>query len=330
MKKGEVIAIDVGYGHTKIVTSDQPIIFPSQIGPARELTFALTDKAEAPGEKVMVGDQAFLVGKSADHCNTTFVMKTRDWISSPIYAAVITSVFARVMPSLDLSAELSIVAGLPVDYIGDKATAAAQIRSVASTANINLKSVEIIPQPFGTFFDHVLDMSGEPKISAASIGLIGIIDIGYHSTDFILVQGVENNIERAGGSITTGAFTIYDYIRSDLMHRFGRNNITLAEIEDCVRRRQSLKIGKHTQDVSVIVQTHMRNTAQTIIGAIRSKWSQEGELDTVLLTGGGGSLLRDYLNGCCDDTRLVPGPQMANARGYYKRGMFVKAALKSL
>lgn len=327
MKKEEVIAIDVGYSYVKMVTSDQHIIFPARIGPAPELTFVLGNKMEKPGEKVTVSDKTYLVGQSADLCGTTFTMRTRDWISSPMYLALIVSAFARLMPLLDLSADFSIVAGLPVLYMADKTTAAEQIRTAASILNLNLKSIEIIPQPFGTFFDHVLDMTAEPAISN-KIALVGVVDVGYHSTDFILVQDLQHNIERAAGSITVGVSSIYDGIKNDLMHRLGRNKITTTEIEECVSRSKTIRIGKRVQDVSMVIQPHMDNTAQTIIGVIKSAWAQEAEIDVVLLSGGGGILLKEHLSGISDNTLLKAGAQIANARGYFKRGVLMQKASK--
>ena len=325
MKKEEVIGLDVGYSNTKIVTSGQPLMFRSVIGPARDFKFALSEKTAAPGEVVQVSDKTFFVGERTALCDHIYTSKTRDWTASNIFTALVTSALARIKPLLDESAEVSVVSGLPVDFMADKATTAEQISAVASILQLKVVKVEIIPQPFGTFFDYALDPSGK-SIFTTKIGLFGVIDVGWNTTDFILIKNFENNIERAGGSITTGVYSIYDSIRADFMHRFGRNNFTIPEFEECVRRTKSIKLGKHIQDVSAIVKTHVSQTAQTIEGIIKSKWSSEDELDTVLLTGGGGSLLRDYLGNYSHDTRLTVGPQMANARGYFKRGMLRRKA----
>ena len=162
-----------------------------------------------------------------------------------------------------------------------------------------------------------------------NIGLLGVIDVGQHTTDYILVKNLKNNLDRAAGSITTGVFTIIDGVRRRLMHSFGRNNITDSEAEECVRRTKLIKIGRHVVDVSAIVDTQMRNTAQTIIGAIKSRWAQEGEIDTVLLTGGGSILLKEYLSTFSDDAQLIAGAQIANARGYFKHGVLLQKALQT-
>ena len=308
MKKVEVIGLDAGYSNTKIATSGQPLMFRSLVGPAWDFKFALSEKTAAPGEVVQVSDKTYFVGeRAAAFCNHIYTSKTRDWTSSDIFTALVTSALARIKPSLDQSAEVSVVSGLPVDFMADKATTAEQISAVASRLQLKVVRVEIIPQPFGTFFDYVLDPSGE-SIFTTKIGLLGVIDVGWNTTDFILVKNFENNIERAGGSIATGVYSICDSIRSDLMYRFGRNNFTITEIEDCVRRTKSIKVGKYVQDISEIVKTHLSQTAQHIEGIIKSKWSSEDVIDTVLLTGGGGSLLKDYLGNYSHDTRLTVAP----------------------
>ena len=62
----KVIGVDVGYGHTKAVMDGKPIIFPSLVGPARELSFRIGDRKDIPGEDITIHEKSFFVGKKAD------------------------------------------------------------------------------------------------------------------------------------------------------------------------------------------------------------------------------------------------------------------------
>ncbi len=330
MKKEEVIGLDIGYGFCKGVTTDQHTIFPSTVGPKRDFSFKVGgDSAELPGETVTAAGESYFVGKKAELCDTTFNLLTSNWVQSKIYLALLISLLMRVAESIDSSTEVTVVTGLPVNYMRDKAIVEEQVRCAAKSTEIQLKSVIVIPQPFGALFDYVLNLSGEASVPG-KISLLGVVDIGYRTTDYVLVKNLEAYIERAAGTMMTGVFSIIDNVRRDLMHRYNRDNITGMEAEECIRRSKSIKIGGENIDVSDTVNVHTRNAAQTIIGEIKSRWAPEGELDTVLLSGGGSILLKAHLKDISHECKQIEGAQFANARGYFKHGLFLQKAYRTV
>src|SRR5208337_1356684 len=95
MSRDEIIGVDVGYGYTKVVTFDARVIFQSLVGPAKKQAFSLSDMPDIAGETVSVGEEAYFVGKKAELCETVFSLRTRDWVQSNIYAALLTSALIR-------------------------------------------------------------------------------------------------------------------------------------------------------------------------------------------------------------------------------------------
>ena len=328
MKKCKVIGVDIGYGYSKIVTAERRIKFPSCVGPEKTFIFDLSDKEDLPGETVQVGGEIFFVGKKAELCDTTFSLRTRNWPKSNIYAALLASALTRAMESTSHDSEVFVVSGLPVAYMKDKVKAEEQVRLASTSLNIQLCGVKIIPQPLGGFFDFVLDESGEPTITQKT-HLLGVVDVGHHTTDYVLVKHLRDNLERASGSITGGVHNIIDCVRRDIMQRYSRDNISYSEAEECVRRTRTIKIKGEDKEVSDLVLSHVHNTARNIIGEIKSRWSQEDEVDLVLLSGGGSILLKEHLRDISHSTKLLEHAQFANSRGYFKHGLLLSNASRT-
>lgn len=329
MNRYDVIGVDIGYGYSKIVTARRRIIFPSHVGPEKAFTFDLSNREDLPGETVEVNGEVYFVGKKAELCDTTFSLRTREWVEDNIYAALLASSLTRAMESASHDAGIFVISGLPVAYMKDKAKAEEQVRLTANSLGIQLCGVQIIPQPLGGFFDYVLDETGEPSITQKT-HLLGVLDVGHHTTDYVLVKDLRDNLERASGSITGGVHNIIDGVRRDIVQSSCRDNISCAEAEECVRRTRTITIKGEEKEVSALVSSRIRNTAQNIVGEIKSRWSQEGEVDLVLLSGGGSILLKEHLKDISHSTKLLEGAQFANARGYFKHGLLLSNASRAV
>jgi len=214
-----------------------------------------------------------------------------------------------------------------VEYFArDKEKAEEKVRFVSAHLGIKLAAVKIIPQPIGTFYDFLVDFNGS-LTGTHKHRLVGIVDIGMHTTDFLLIKNLKDNLERASGSLTGGVYGIIEAVRREILGKFDRDTVTMKEAESCVLKRKPIKIKGVDMEVSDIVNKHISATAQNILGIVKSSWSHEGEPDLVLLTGGGSILLRSHFSDLAETTQLMEGAQLANARGYYKYGNIIKMAL---
>lgn len=317
------VGIDVGYGHTKVVAGSKPIVFQSLVGPAKDIAFSLGGEDSA-GDVVEWKGEKFFVGGKAIHSDMIYFLRDRNWIGSNIYAALVISALNRI-PDITSGEEVVIVSGLPVDYMKDAVVTQGTVRSVCESMGINVVDIKIVPQPIGTFFDSFLDIEGDP-LDTPVIKKIGVVDTGYSTTDFVLIEDCRENIERAAGSVSKGAHDVYSLVARELKNDFNKNNVSIKDAEKAVSTRQFKSNGK-VNDVSSLINKVLCQLGTSIQNIIRSKWVDEGEIDKVLLTGGGSVLLREYLTEIAPVTELVKVPQIANARGYYKRA---SAYIKSL
>jgi hypothetical protein len=144
----------------------------------------------------------------------------------------------------------------------------------------------------------------------------------------LIVEDARLNIEKASGSVTTGAYDLYDIVARELKNMFDRDLVTAEEAEYCVKTKHFFKVSGKKIDVSTLVQKVVSQVGQKITGIIKSKWSLEGEIDVVLLTGGGGALIQQHISSVANTRFLINEPQMANARGYYKRSIILERKIK--
>ncbi len=324
------IGIDVGYGYTKVVTTHSSIIFPSRVGPARELSYSLKEGTDVMGETVEYEGERYFVGEKARHSDVTYTLMTRGWIESKMYGALLTSALTRAMNgryALADPEEIIIVTGLPVDYMRDKTKAEESLGKACDGIGLRITGINIIPQPFGSFFDMFYDNNGDIAGSAPFLKRIGIVDIGYHTTDYILIEEAQRNIEKASGSVPTGAHEIYDIVARELKNMFDRDTVTAEEAEHCVKTKH-YKVSGQNKDMGTLVGRVLSQVGQKITGIVKSKWNLEGEIDIVLLTGGGAALIQPHISSIAHTHFLINEPQMANARGYYKRSVILERKIK--
>ena len=183
------IGIDVGYGYTKIANDEGQRIFPSKVGPAKDISFALREETGNPWDVISFDGKSFFIGDKTRHSDMTFTMRTRDWISSDMYRALLSAAVRLGLNGGEATARTLIVSGLPVSYYKDKVKAENMIKQVCSDLKIEEPHVSIIPQPFGTFCDVLFDDNGDVAEQHGSISIndirvkrLGIVDIGYHTT----------------------------------------------------------------------------------------------------------------------------------------------------
>jgi plasmid segregation protein ParM len=320
----QTIGIDVGYGHTKVVAEGVPGIFPSLVGPARTIDLSFGGK-ETPGDEVeWEGEKLFVGNKAFHHSDMIYFLRSREWVQNKIYAALIISALKRA--GVGSGDEAIIVTGLPVEYMGDRVLAEDMVKRVCDSMGVTIVELKVLPQPVGSFFDILLDQFGMPNSKNPVLKRMGFIDIGYNTTDFILIGNCEENIERAAGSTSKGAHDAYSLVQRELKNDFRRNEVSIKDAEEAVRTR-FFKSGGVNHDVTPLVHKVLSQIGTSICNLIASKWGPEGEIDKVWLTGGGCALLRQYIMGIAPITEMIQGPQIANARGYHKRALALMSEL---
>jgi plasmid segregation protein ParM len=316
------IGIDVGYGHTKALSSaGASVVFPSAVGLADPQAFRLQVNGRSPTaaqeRTVQVDDVPYFVGEAAlRHARAVVQPRDRDWLESPAYrilwhAALDTVLLPGTSPT--------IVTGLPVSFYHDRERLQQVVGKVLAERHSTALQIKVVPQPFGSFFDAVFDPYGQLVDDSHVLAHTGLIDVGYFTTDVVEVQELEY-VQKGSGSIGVGVATMVDTLRGFLTERFG--HVVSAQEAEQVLRTQRLRRKGQEHDMRAQCALAVREAALAILTYVRQLWGAGDQLDHILLTGGGGLVVHALLTEPLPQLHLAPTPLLANARGYVRYALY--------
>ncbi len=297
------VGLDIGYGYTKIVTNAGRWIFPTIVGRAEEIVFQSETLGGVSEVQVVEHDgQRYFVGEAAERFSLiTLDRRDREWVTSAQYQILARSSWMRAGL---LDRPCSVVTGLPVEYYADRGSII-DLFTGRRLDHIEAASVKVIPQPFGTLFDLILKDDGSVEDEALALKTVGVIDVGYQTTDCILVDRLDY-IESASGT-SLGISAASETVGREIQRRTTRSFLRRTEIEEAT----SNPIGSLAAPIVETLATHIEHFAKTL-------WARRGEPDIVVLTGGGVLLVGPHLKEKFAKVRIADEPQLANARGYWK------------
>jgi plasmid segregation protein ParM len=323
------IGIDLGFGFVKSTSGEREYIFPSVVGAGLDLTYRseLTTYVDPiqnlsvtiDGKKHFVGDlairQSEILSRSlsenhAQEKNTKILLLT-----------------ALALYVQGDSEEFNIITGLPPSYyLANKDILADMIKGTHTiTINANgadcnrtviVNNVKIIPQPMGTLFHRLFDAKGVIADKEITRSKVGIIDVGFRTTDFSVVDKLEY-IDKLSYSTATGMANAYAVVAEHLrnQHRIYKENY---ELEEVIQKGQ-IKVAGKVHSLEQIKKEILEQVSAKILTEMNSIWDIR-DMDMILLSGGGGKMTANYLLPELPMATLIEESQMANVNGYLKLG----------
>jgi hypothetical protein len=178
------------------------------------------------------------------------------------------------------------------------------------TRIVKIDDVEIMGQPFGTYFYLLLNEDGTVKEDADVDG-VAIFDIGAKTNDGIIIDDFE---ELSGYRIQNkfGMYKAYSDIRLDLMKEF-KMDLPEYIIPNIVRKRRVKDV-----DITQTINKHFFNLALSIAQDINSQWQDAYMIRKYVFTGGGVNLLKPYLQKFFPNAIFLEDCRTANADGFEK------------
>lgn len=316
MNRNMCIGIDVGYGYTKIVCEStegiKRMVWPSVVGNYEGRTVDVEGMRSSASDYVEVENQKFLIGTAAlKHSSRIFTAREKNWIGSLAYRALMKKAIQHANTS---SINITIASGLPVSYYKtDRESLTNLIREVAKEEAITV-TVKVIPQPLGSFFDLLLDETGGVQDEELIRARVGILDIGFYTSDLITVDSLEL-VEKQIASFENGVAGILEAIARDI-ERAHDLRPDLHKTEEAIRRG-SIRVYGVDHDISQIARQRLTELANEIEARAKTVWKTAADLDQVVLTGGGATLMKNYLD-LYKHSIVLQDAQFANATGYYK------------
>jgi len=332
-----IIGIDIGFGFTKATDGKNFHVFKSIYGEAIDFQFKESLlNPNAPQDEhlqIDVDNTSYFVGELAERqsSNRQFTLDQTQFIASS------TKIFALAAITHFMSSDkqsLKLVVGLPIghyrEYKSELADMLRQSHHIVTTNSkgirkdlvIGITDVKVIPQPIGSVMDRLLNDAGkaaEPRFASEKIG---IIDVGFRTSDYTISDKARYS-ER--GSLTTqnGISKAFEMIANKLKDNCGIN-VELYRLFDAVETG-SIKIRGKGYDLRKITQIAFQQLAANIASDANRLWNDDWDMDTIMITGGGGSVLAPYLQPLLEGV-TVPIEQdldyrLHNVRGYLKYGL---------
>ncbi|MDM4768597.1 ParM/StbA family protein [Solimonas sp. SE-A11] len=336
----KVLGADIGFGYTKATDGKQHQIFKSIVGEANESQFG---ESLLPGQPLfprhlIVGGQSVFVGELAETQSRGrgFTLDQTQFLTQ--YKK--TLALAALAPFVDSGDPIRLVAGLPISYFRkhkDALTTLLQNRHPVTVVKpgsgereekvLYVERVRVIPQPFGSMFNLMLNDVGKAASQRFVSEKIGIIDIGFRTADYTISDKTRYS-ERGSQSSDSGISVAYTAIANALLEKSGIN-VELYRLYEGISKG-SIKIKGKRYDLNAISQAAFGQLASRIAQEVNRLWADDWDIDAIVITGGGGASLAPFLTPLLEGEVLpVPADQDArlnNVMGYWKYGMNIWGA----
>ncbi len=316
-----VISIDLGYGYTKAVSQNNQVLFPSVIAPAEEgldfgRSFGHVIEFRKPGEiqkrRLFVGELAQKQGRAAQ------ISLSRDNLAREM--SVVLALTAAYLAGAE--GQVDVASGLPIAYYGNQRGEVARVfGSVSAYVSVNggpekyisFARVHVYPQGVGALYS----LSHLPKE-----GLVGIVDVGFHTTDYLLVECMPEDISPLkgyAGSIETGVSTALKLLSNRFSQAVGAPLPLSNAHAWWVSGRREVKFFGRPVDIGRMIDAVRQEVGRAIGQAVAAAWSEQASgIDTVYLSGGGATEFENEFRTFFPQAELLTKAQFANALGFYK------------
>lgn len=333
----QVLGVDVGFGYTKATDGRTEQVFKSLVGEAVIIQY--TDSILPNGAKSLprhfeIGEDKVFVGELAEQQSRGRGFTLDPGMFFDRYAR--TLALAAVAPYAEHGEPSRVVTGLPISFFRryrDTLTTLLQgrhlIKIVHSGSEVEEKQiyidrVRVIPQPFGSMFGLMLNDDGKIVAQRFVTEKIGVIDIGFRTTDYAVADRARYS-ERGSGSSDAGMSMAYSAIARWLQEKSGVN-VEVYRLYEAATRG-TIKIKGVRYDLKGLVERAYTQLATRIAGEAARLWSDDWDIDAIILTGGGGSTLAPFLQSLLEG-EVLPQPAGEDARlnnvwGYWKYGRHI-------
>jgi len=325
------LGVDIGFGFTKATDGGERVIFKSILGEATEnifqSEFATTSRME--NLHVTMDDRSYFVGDYAEQQSRiryfTLDQETLFRDMAKVLALTACGLFSTDEHTIDL------VTGLPIRYFAQlrepltkmlRGSHMVQYRTAKGQVlnrMVIINRIKVLPQPFGTLVNMLIDDRGQFVMPELSRQKVGIVDVGFRTTDIIISDRL-SYIERGSKTSDAGISRAYSFIAEKLFDEIGVH-IELYRLYEAVQVG-TIKVRGREYDLSDLRQTAFRYLANIIAGDITRFWTEDWDMDYIVLTGGGGRDIHDFLVPLLGgEVRLLNesgDPRLNNVLGYLK------------
>ncbi len=311
-----VIALDPGFGNTKVASSQGVFVLQSAVARPREIGMAAKglETQARPQTVTLANGGSYVTGPGAWAWGEPLSTLDFNDQTSPQRVALFYAAISHLLLPGEHVCDLLVI-GLPVPLLQDELQAKAVTAglSLYKTAHefsvdgkqykLTIKQLRALAQPVGAYADWMLNDEGHVRQGAASAEA-AIIDIGMNTLDLYVIQGWKVAPRFIGG----GKLGI-----RRLLENLNPNGRDLEELDEALRRG----VLQPTDD-------QKRVWLGAILGNIERLWPSLRRFNIVIPTGGGavvlGETLRSALAAKGAAVFWPENPVTSNVAGFYKWG----------
>lgn len=332
----DILGIDIGFGFTKATDGNDSTIFKSLIGEATDIQFKsnIEDNSFSENLHITVDNKSYFIGSLAELQSNVrqFTLDQEKLVAEYVKILALTAAgnFAEKP-----AAPLNVVSGLPVAYLkqyykrftsqlaGTHDIIFHKPDGTKISKKIYISKVKMMPQPLGSIFNLLMSDQGRIVNQDLKKQKVAVVDIGFRTTDFTIFDQLRY-IERGSSSIDVGISKSFSIIANKLKELSGVH-VELYRLYKSVDSGV-IKIKGQQYNITNLTEQIFANTAEAIANEVNQLWSDDWDIDTIILTGGGSAPLAKYLESMIDGNVIPVDPKvdarMNNVRGYIKYGKF--------
>ncbi len=300
----EIVGIDVGFGFTKAYNGKNSVIFKSLIGDATDIQFQTTlgDTSATNNLHITLNDKTYFLGSFAESQSNIpeYTLDQEKLIESFIRILAV----AAAGICMEGSGPINVVTGLPVGYLkrdtkklkemirGNHKITYHNPNGEDETRQVQIDKVHVIPQPIGSIFNLIFDESGNLTNKALANSKLGVVDIGFKTTDFSIFDHLQY-IERGSSTMDTGISKCFSVIANKLRQE-SNINVELYRIFQFVESGM-IKIKGKEYNISNLKKRVYTHSAAAIASDLNRLWENDWDIDSILLSGGGSVPLAEHL-----------------------------------
>ncbi len=336
----QILGIDVGFGFTKATNGKDTLIFKSIFGEDADIQFWADFGDDTPTDHihVTIDGKSYFIGDLAEQQSSVlhFTLDQEKLITD--YVKILSLAVAGMF--LDkggaINVPINLVSGLPIGFFkqnherfnelltGHHSVTYHSQNGQETTKELHINKVRMLPQPLGSVLNLLMDDNGKIVNKTLANQKIGVVDIGFRTTDFTILDRLRY-IDRGSRTIETGIARGFSVIANKLREKCGVS-VELYRLYNAAETGSIKMRGNRVNFVKIRDEVYSQ-LAASIANDIDRLWAADWDIDAIILTGGGcrdlAQYLRPQITGNIIPVETNRDPRLNNVLGYIKYGQSV-------
>ena len=230
----KILGIDIGFGFTKATNGQDTVIFKSIFGDATDLQFWMDFGEQAIMDffHVTIDGRSYFIGDLAEQQSNVlnYTLDQEKLISEFVKILALTVAGVFLKKDAEINVPINIISGLPIGYFknnydrfneiltGHHKVIYHQHDGSNVVKEIYINKVRMLPQPLGSILNLLMDDHGKVTNAELSRQKIGVVDIGFRTTDFTIMDRLRY-IDRGSRTMDTGISKAFSIIANKLREK---------------------------------------------------------------------------------------------------------------